>query len=123
MDDENTMSVTWAFERVPREREPYEQEAIPFWHGPVKDPATGRWLSSHVMNQDFIAWAGQGRIADRPKEHLGVSDRGILMLRKRFFDELDRLPRETIRRASFAIRMSMNACGCRLRIEAYSWTA
>jgi len=40
------------------------------------------------MNQDFIAWVGQGAVADRTKEHLGQSDRGILMLRKRFLDDL-----------------------------------
>jgi 5,5'-dehydrodivanillate O-demethylase oxygenase subunit len=57
IDDENTLSVTWCFSRVPKEREPYEQDRIPSWHGPVKDPATGRWISSHIMNQDFIAWA------------------------------------------------------------------
>ena len=76
MDDENTLSVTWAFERVPKGREPYDQGPIPSWHGPIKDPVTGRWLTSHVMNQDFIAWAGQGVIADRTKEHVGLSDRG-----------------------------------------------
>jgi 5,5'-dehydrodivanillate O-demethylase len=41
------------------------------------------------MNQDFIAWAGQGTISDRTKEHLGQSDRGIVMMRKRFFDDID----------------------------------
>jgi 5,5'-dehydrodivanillate O-demethylase len=91
IDDENTLSVTWAFERVPKGCEPYEQGPIPSWQGPIKDPLTGQWLTSHVMNQDFIAWAGQGRQADRTKEHLGVSDRGILMLRKRFLDDLDHL--------------------------------
>jgi 5,5'-dehydrodivanillate O-demethylase len=91
MDDENTLSVTWAFERVPKEREPYNQAAIPSWSGPVKDPETGRWITSHVMNQDFVAWVGQGVIADRTKEHLGQSDRGILMLRKRFFDDFERV--------------------------------
>jgi 5,5'-dehydrodivanillate O-demethylase len=91
MDDENTLSVTWAFERVPKGREPYEQGPIPSWHGPIRDPETGRWLTSRIMNQDFVAWVGQGRIADRTKEHLGQSDRGILMLRKRFMEELDRL--------------------------------
>ena len=91
IDDENTLSVTWAFERVPKEQEPYEQGPIPSWHGPIKNSATGRWLNSHVMNQDFVAWAGQGTVADREKEHLGLSDRGILMLRKRFFEDLERL--------------------------------
>jgi len=93
MDDENTLSVTWAFERVPKGHEPYEQGAIPSWHGPIKDPVTGRWLTSHVMNQDFIAWVGQGKVADRTKEHLGLSDRGILLLRKRFLEDLERLRR------------------------------
>ena len=54
----------------------------------MKD-ANGQWVSSHIMNQDFIAWAGQGRIADRTKEHLGASDRGIILQRKRFLADLD----------------------------------
>ena len=93
VDDENTLSITWCFSRVPREREPYVQDRIPAWHGPVKDPQTGRWISSHIMNQDFIAWTGQGTIADRAKEHLGASDRGIVMLRKRFLNDLDLIAR------------------------------
>jgi len=32
---------------------------------------------------------GQGRIADRTKENLGASDRGISMLRKQLFRDLD----------------------------------
>jgi 5,5'-dehydrodivanillate O-demethylase oxygenase subunit len=88
IDDEHTLSVTWAFTRVPREREPYVQKSIPGWRGPVKDEATGRWISSHVMNQDFIAWIGQGTIADRTQEHLGTGDRGVILLRQRFLDDL-----------------------------------
>jgi len=102
VDDETTLSVTWAFSRVPREQEPYVQERIPAWHGPVRDVKTGRWISSHVMNQDFVAWIGQGTIADRTEEHLGTSDRGIIMLRDRFLHDLERVakgedPKATIR--------------------------
>jgi 5,5'-dehydrodivanillate O-demethylase oxygenase subunit len=93
VDDENTLSVTWSFSRVPRESEPYVQERIPAWHGPIKDPATGRWISSHIMNQDFIAWVGQGTIADRSEEHLATSDRGILLQRKRFLSDLEAIAR------------------------------
>jgi hypothetical protein len=39
------------------------------------------------MNQDFVAWVGQGPIADRTKEHLGESDRGIILLRRRMIEE------------------------------------
>jgi 5,5'-dehydrodivanillate O-demethylase oxygenase subunit len=87
IDDRNTLSVCWFYTRVPREREPYVQGPIPTWHGPIKD-AQGRWISSHVINQDIIAWVGQGVIADRARENLGASDVGITMIRKRFFDEL-----------------------------------
>ena len=88
VDDENTLSVAWFFMRVPKGREPYVQDKVPTWVSPIKDE-NGRWISSHVINQDIIAWVGQGTIADRTKENLGASDLGIAMIRKRFFDELD----------------------------------
>jgi 5,5'-dehydrodivanillate O-demethylase len=53
------------------------------------DPETGRWITSHVMNQDFVTWVGQGAIADRSKEYLGLSDRGIVMIRRRFLNDLE----------------------------------
>jgi 5,5'-dehydrodivanillate O-demethylase len=93
IDDENTLFVQWHFTRVPKEMEPYEQGAIPTWYGPVTDPLTGRFISSHIANQDFIAWAGQGRITDRTKESLGSSDRGVILMRKRFLDDLKRIER------------------------------
>ena len=93
IDDENTLSVTWHFSRVPKEREPYVQTTIPSWEGPIRDPRTGRWIASHVMNQDFIAWVGQGTIADRTQEHLGLSDRGIIAMRRRFLDDIERIER------------------------------
>ncbi len=89
VDDENTLSVTWAFLRVPNESEPFEQTVIPSWKGPIVDPKTGRWISSHVINQDIIAWVGQGRITDRTREKLGASDRGIAMIRRQLFADID----------------------------------
>jgi 5,5'-dehydrodivanillate O-demethylase len=93
VDDTSTRSITWHFTRVPREREPYVQEEVPTWHGPIKDPRTGEWLTSHVMNQDFVAWLGQGTIADRTQEHLGQSDRGIALMRRRFLSDLQAVAR------------------------------
>lgn len=87
VDDENTLSITWMFHRVPVDREPYVQKRVPYWTGPVKD-AQGNWITSHVLNQDIVAWAGQGRIADRTEEHLGQSDRGIVMMRRCFDDNI-----------------------------------
>lgn len=88
IDDENTLSVTWKMTKVPKERQPYVQQSIPTWYGPIVDE-NGKWIDTHVMNQDFLAWVGQGRIADRTQEHLGASDRGIVAIRRRFFDEME----------------------------------
>ena len=87
VDDEHTLSVGWFIDPIPGEQ-PFEQERIPYWHSPIVDRETGRWVSSHIMNQDFIAWVGQGSVSDRWNEHLGESDRGVIMLRKQFMDDL-----------------------------------
>jgi 5,5'-dehydrodivanillate O-demethylase oxygenase subunit len=106
IDDENTLSVAWFFMRVPKGREPYVQGKVPTWWSPIKDD-NGRWISSHVINQDIIAWVGQGRIADRTQETLAASDLGIAMIRKRFFDDIDAMergedPKGVIRSANIA---------------------
>jgi 5,5'-dehydrodivanillate O-demethylase len=93
IDDENTLSVGWFYSRVPHEREPYVQESIPSWEAPVQDPLTGRWVTSHIMNQDYVAWVGQGTVADRTKEHLGTSDRGIIAMRQQFLNDIERVAR------------------------------
>ena len=91
VDDATTLSVGWFFSRVPTDREPYVQQRIPYWTAPAKDPQTGDWITSHVMNQDFVAWAGQGAVADRTREHLARSDRGVIMLRRRFLADMERV--------------------------------
>jgi len=88
IDDENTLSVGWFIDPLPGD-EPFEQDRVPCWTAPVTDPVSGRWIDSHIMNQDFVAWVGQGRVADRTREHLGESDRGILMMRRRMFEEME----------------------------------
>nr|WP_145552740.1 aromatic ring-hydroxylating dioxygenase subunit alpha [Variovorax boronicumulans] len=111
IDDEHTLSVTWKYTRVPRGREPYVQDSIPTWYGPVKD-ADGRWIDTHVMNQDFLAWVGQGTIADRTQEHLGASDRGIVAIRRRFFEEMEAVaagaePKGTLRDPARNVRVPL----------------
>jgi 5,5'-dehydrodivanillate O-demethylase len=88
VDDTHTLSVLWSFIRVPNESEPYTQAEIPSWTAPTHD-ADGQWIKSHVMNQDILAWVGQGPIADRSQENLGASDRGIAMIRRRYFEDIE----------------------------------
>jgi 5,5'-dehydrodivanillate O-demethylase oxygenase subunit len=117
IDDENTLSVGWFIDPLPGD-EPFEQARIPCWTAPVVDEATGRWIDSHIMNQDFVAWVGQGRIADRTKEHLGESDRGVLMMRRRMFEETEavragRDPMGTIRDPALNHRVHLPLIGDR----------
>jgi 5,5'-dehydrodivanillate O-demethylase len=42
-----------------------------------------------VSAQDSMAWETQGAIADRTREHLGVSDRGVVILRKLYREQID----------------------------------
>jgi 5,5'-dehydrodivanillate O-demethylase len=89
MDKYTILSVGWFFDRVPREREPFVQESIPTWRAPTfRD---GKPIDSHVINQDFMAWIGQGECVDRGKEHLGRSDEGVAMLRRIFLSDMQRL--------------------------------
>ena len=92
MDDEHTLSVVWFAERVAASREPYEQDAIPHWWGSATD-ALGQPITSHVLGQDVMSWVGQGVIADRTKEHLGRSDRGVQLFRKRLLADLEAVER------------------------------
>jgi 5,5'-dehydrodivanillate O-demethylase len=61
------------------------------------------------MNQDFIAWVGQGTVSDRSREHLGASDRGISLLRRRFFGDLDLIARGEDPKAILRDR-ELNSC-------------
>ena len=93
VDDENTLSVAWFFMRVPKGREPYLQHSVPTWVSPIRDER-GQWIVSHIINQDIVGWVGQGRIVDRSTENLRSSDMGITLMRKRFFDDLDKVAQE-----------------------------
>ena len=86
IDDENMLSVAWFNNPVPGD-EPFEQERIPYWTSPLVDEDTGRWIDTHIMNQDYIAWVGQNASADRTQEHLGGSDGGIILMRRRMLEE------------------------------------
>lgn len=90
VDDETTLNICWFFARVPKGREPYVQTRIPTWQSPLHDK-NGDWITSHVVNQDVLAWVGQGRIADRSKEFLSASDRGIVLMRRRYFEEMEKV--------------------------------
>jgi 5,5'-dehydrodivanillate O-demethylase oxygenase subunit len=89
IDDTHTLSVGYFVDRTAPGHDLPGGQQFRSWYSPLTDAETSRWINSHVMNQDFIAWVGQGAIADRTKEHLSPSDRGIIMMRQRLLEEAD----------------------------------
>jgi 5,5'-dehydrodivanillate O-demethylase len=69
------------------ERSPADQDP-PFEYRPLKNEK-GEYNMHIVSAQDSMAWETQGAIADRTREHLGVSDRGIVILRKLYREQID----------------------------------
>jgi 5,5'-dehydrodivanillate O-demethylase len=48
----------------------------------------GEFHMENFPSQDQMAWETQGPVANRPNEHLGESDRGIILFRKLLRDQL-----------------------------------
>jgi len=48
----------------------------------------GEFHMQNFPSQDQMAWETQGAIANRPNEHLGESDRGIIIFRKLLRDQI-----------------------------------
>jgi 5,5'-dehydrodivanillate O-demethylase len=53
-------------------------------------PEAGYTLHT-VVAQDHMAWETQGPIADRTREHLATSDRGIVLLRRMLKENIERV--------------------------------
>jgi 5,5'-dehydrodivanillate O-demethylase len=82
-------------------------------------------ITSHVINQDIVAWVGQGTVADRTKEHLRSSDIGITMMRNRFFEEIEAIkaghdPKGVIRDANAARAITLPDMARELNTEGIS---
>ena len=81
LDDHTTLQMYYtAFFPPPGATAP-QQDSVPYYWQPVYDEQ-GEYNLESANNQDIMAWVGQGVIADRPNEHLGVTDKGIILLRK-----------------------------------------
>lgn len=90
IDDDNTLYILWDLAPIPGTR-PVEQERVPAWRVHATPPVAQPWAGEPGLDQDFAAMSGQGVIADRSREQLGESDRGIILMRKRFLDQLRHL--------------------------------
>ena len=88
IDDTHTWHVWYQTYRFDSPAPP--QASIPVYRVPLHD-SHGEWLRDYVDGQDICAWVTQGCVADRTREHLGRSDLGVIMLRKLYFEQMERV--------------------------------
>ena len=80
-DDTHTLHVTcYAYSAAPGAKAP-PQSTVPYRYEPTRD-SDGQPRLDLILDQDMAAWESQGELVDRTREHLGESDRGLLMFRK-----------------------------------------
>jgi 5,5'-dehydrodivanillate O-demethylase oxygenase subunit len=86
IDDTHTMEYRLCF--VPSSTRMTPDEDPPFESAPFKDRA-GNFRLDFIPAQDALAWESQGALTDRTREHIGVSDRGLVMLRKMIREQIE----------------------------------
>ena len=89
MDDTHTYHVWYSCFIKPEHVQVPEDYPISFYTVPIQDE-TGQYITDYVDGQDIMAWASQGEITDRSVEHLGTTDRGIILYRKLVQQEIAR---------------------------------
>jgi 5,5'-dehydrodivanillate O-demethylase len=88
IDDHNTLHFLYTVSpRAAGEPEKLEVYDLPNEH------EDGRLVVETVIGTDMMAWVTQGPTTPRQLEHLGVSDRGIIMYRSALSDAIDAVER------------------------------
>ncbi|HEY2671026.1 MAG TPA: Rieske 2Fe-2S domain-containing protein [Rugosimonospora sp.] len=91
IDDETTW-VLWYLAYRPGGRPVTDPGPVTSYPVPWRT-GDGELILNNVEGQDIMAWLAQGPIADRSRERLGAVDRGVGLLRRMYFDQLDRVRR------------------------------
>lgn len=91
IDDGTTWHVWYqTYRPTGRTVPPQAPEDVPVYEVPLYDER-GEFIRDYVDGQDIMAWVTQGRVADRTREHLGKSDLGVIVLRRLFQEQIDRV--------------------------------
>jgi 5,5'-dehydrodivanillate O-demethylase oxygenase subunit len=99
VDDEHTLHIHVLFFPTEDGSEPADAFDPPvkymeaYKEPPNKLHPEARFTLKHIIPQDHMAWETQGPIADRTRERLSTSDRGVTMLRELTKREIDKVAR------------------------------
>jgi 5,5'-dehydrodivanillate O-demethylase len=87
IDDTHTRQYHVSFLPSSTAVSPPDQD-VHFSYCPLKTP-DGEYDMNIVTAQDTLAWESQGGLTDRTMENLGVSDRGVVMLRRLLKEQIE----------------------------------
>ncbi|GAC1358977.1 MAG: aromatic ring-hydroxylating dioxygenase subunit alpha [Ktedonobacteraceae bacterium] len=87
MDDTHTYHIWYSCFIKPELAHVPEDYPTSFFEIPIKDES-GDFITDYIDGQDIMAWASQGEITNRLIEHLGTSDKGIILYRKMLQQEI-----------------------------------
>ncbi|MFN0302388.1 MAG: Rieske 2Fe-2S domain-containing protein [Burkholderiales bacterium] len=76
----------------PRDGNAPVQQSIPVWDNPYQDE-NGHLIVDTINGHDLTIFIAQGVIADRTNERLGTSDAGVVLLRKVFREQIEKIER------------------------------
>lgn len=89
MDDTNTIQFAY---RISRRKAGAASKPLRVKHTELFDEK-GRIISDNVPTQDMVAWVGQGPISDRTSEHLGRSDKGVVLYHNLLLENIEKSER------------------------------
>jgi 5,5'-dehydrodivanillate O-demethylase len=93
IDDEHTR-IFWAgFIRHQGRATPEELESPPIEDVPPARGPDGEYHMTDFYDHDTMAWETQGALFDRSEEHLGASDRGIVLFRRMLREQIEAVQR------------------------------
>ncbi len=102
IDDEHTMHWVLRFDWNRGDGTECHDEPAVEYLAPFKDPPDAIHPAAKFQNfpqhgwplsQDVVMWETQGPVSDRTLEHLGASDKGVVMLRRMMFENIEKVQR------------------------------
>jgi 5,5'-dehydrodivanillate O-demethylase len=92
VDDEHTMHLWYNAYIPPREAvvPAHLLQRLHVYDVPFKDE-NGDFIVDNIDGQDMMAWISQGPVADRTRENLGASDKGVAIYRRVLRRELKKM--------------------------------
>lgn len=90
VDDTHTLHWWYSVYRPGPGRSAPAQSEVPVYEVPWRDDA-GNFIVDYVDGGDMMVWVSQGAIADRTRERLVSSDRGLQLLRQLYLEALGQM--------------------------------